>query len=277
MGIYKISYLSQAHTVYGYLGVPGTSSDITSVLRDSLTEFVGYPQSIVQICFSIQNMESAKSERYPLLVYCRGGIGRVGQVRLEWIAEFLRCGVAVFAPCYRGSEGGEGRDEFGGDDVNDVLAGVDFCGALPFIDSSSTTLLGFSRGSINATKASLMMSNVMHLILWGGIADLAAIYADRVDLRQMLRRVTGGTPARMPEEYRVRSPLAFIKDIPCPVTLVHGTADLQVSFRQALAMKQALQNAGTSSRSHFYQGLGHHLPLQIHRAVVERMLSSFEV
>ena len=56
----------------------------------------------------------------PGLVYCRGGIRSVGMVRLPRIVSLARRGYAVFAPFYRGNDGGEGRDEFGGDDRHDA-------------------------------------------------------------------------------------------------------------------------------------------------------------
>ena len=42
------------------------------------------------------------------LIYCRGGIRKVGMVRKRRIISMAKRGFAVFAPFYRGNEGGEG-------------------------------------------------------------------------------------------------------------------------------------------------------------------------
>src|SRR5690606_9642680 len=132
---------------------------------------------------------------YPALIYCRGGIGSVGRVRARWVDAFASRGYVCFAPCYRGNEGGEGRDEFGGVEREDVHAAVRLLQALPFIDRSRISLFGFSRGSINATQTAVAMPDAVHsLVLWGGVADLARTYEERVDLRRMLKRVIGGSP-----------------------------------------------------------------------------------
>ena len=82
----------------------------------------------------------------PLVLYCRGGIGRIGAVRLKWVEEFAAQGYAVFAPAYRGNEGSEGRDEFGGADTMDVITALEWLSRIPWIDNSRMHLLGFSAG-----------------------------------------------------------------------------------------------------------------------------------
>ena len=46
-------------------------------------------------------------------------------VRPARIAQFAQQGFIVFAPYYRGNRGGEGRDEFAGEDRFDAVYGVD--------------------------------------------------------------------------------------------------------------------------------------------------------
>lgn len=60
----------------------------------------------------------------PGLIYCRGGIRKVGMVRKRRIMSMAKRGFVVFAPFYRGNEGGEGREDFGGEDRFDVCHAV---------------------------------------------------------------------------------------------------------------------------------------------------------
>ena len=73
-----------------------------------------------------------------------------GGVNTVWLEQFVHKGYIVFAPSYRGNEGGEGRDEYGGKDVEDVHAAYRLVQRLPFVDPTRISLMGFSRGAINA-------------------------------------------------------------------------------------------------------------------------------
>ncbi len=208
--------------------------------------------------------------KLPGLVYCRGGIGRVGMVRPEWVQAFASRGFVVMAPAYRGNEGGEGRDEFGGADVEDTNAAVRYLRELPEVDPDRVSIMGFSRGAVNAFQTAIEEPGVHRLVLWGGVSDLAATYEERVDLRRMLRRVIGGTPVRKSENYQKRSAIYHAAEISCPVLIVHGTADEQVEVTHAYRMIEALHQAGKPFAAHLYDGIGHHPPEPIWSAVVDR-------
>ncbi|HEX5565320.1 MAG TPA: S9 family peptidase, partial [Sporosarcina sp.] len=69
--------------------------------------------------------EPVNGGNYEGIVYLRGGIQHVGMVRPARIAQFAAQGFVVFAPYYRGNRGGEGRDEFAGDDRQDAVNAVE--------------------------------------------------------------------------------------------------------------------------------------------------------
>src|SRR6478672_9556635 len=64
-------------------------------------------------------------------LYLRGGIKSVGMVRPARIAQFASEGFIVFAPFYRGNQGGEGNEDFGGEDREDAFAGFTLLKSLP--------------------------------------------------------------------------------------------------------------------------------------------------
>lgn len=276
MQIFRITYKVEDLTVIGYFGVPAGVNASASDVHDWLSRTYGQPQQVTPLLCPVTGPPThCSGTKWPTLVYCRGGIGRVGRVKMEWIADFVRQGWITFAPCYRGNEGGEGRDEFGGADRQDVIAAIDLLRSMPFAHPSPCVVLGFSRGAINATQAAIARpEDVSHLILWGGVSDLIATYAERPDLRRMLRRVVGGTPARIPAAYESRSPYHIAPSLQCPVLLVHGTNDQQVNVDHSIRMAQRLKTLRLSYEFHCYEGLGHHLPYAIHQAVVDRMLHS---
>ena len=66
-----------------------------------------------------------RGKKYPCIIWCRGGYGNSGAID-EFNAkgifgQIAAWGYVVFASQYRGNAGGEGKDEFGGNDINDVL------------------------------------------------------------------------------------------------------------------------------------------------------------
>lgn len=283
MSIYQITYYSGPYLVKGYLGLPHDFSIREEELKESLHKWFGkelgdecirsideYPQRLTSTLNAKIHSPVAKPQ-YPALIYCRGGIGHVGHVRSEWLQLYAMQGFVIFAPCYRGNEGGTGYDQFGGHETEDILAAYRWIQSFSFVQQDSIGIIGFSRGSINATQAATLLSTVHFLILWGGVTDLTKIYIERVDLRKMLRRVIGGTPLKKITEFHKRSPYYLAQHIQCPTLLIHGTQDIQVNFSHALEMTNRLRRIGIPVTTHFYKGLGHHFPLYIHEAAILRI------
>jgi len=277
MPIYRVTYKSDQWNVKGYIGFPNGYRLNAHELDELAWEHVDEDPPLIGKVTGEGDSRATDGEldilaaRLPALIYCRGGIGRVGAVKLDWIRLFADFGYVVFAPCYRGSEGGEGRDEFGGGDREDVFAAYQLLKDLPYVQAECISVLGFSRGAINAALTARTMVDVYRLVVWGGVSDLAKTYEQRVDLRRMLKRIIGGSPDKVPEAYAARSPTHMVDDIHCPTLIVHGTCDVQVDVSHGLALYEAFRQRGHNTEIHCYQGYGHHLPSPVHEAVVERM------
>jgi len=197
---------------------------------------------------------------FPLLVYCRGGIKNVGMTKLAWVSRCVQEGYVVFAPLYRGNRGGEGREDFGGEDRLDVLEAIPWVMQLPCVDPQRMHLFGFSRGSLPALFAAMRYSCFRSVTVWGGVSDMVLTYEEREDLRRMLRRVIGGPPWKKPEEYERRTPIHRISDVTCPVLIVHGTRDRSVGVEHAYRLAASLERTGKTFEMMIYEGLGHHFP-----------------
>ena len=52
----------------------------------------------------------------------------------------------VLASQYRGNDGGQGKEEFGGSDINDVLNLIPLAESISFMNADRIVMLGFSRG-----------------------------------------------------------------------------------------------------------------------------------
>jgi dipeptidyl aminopeptidase/acylaminoacyl peptidase len=223
MSLFLITYMSQGLKVKGYLAVPNCSSPL------------------------------------PPLIYCRGGIRRVGMVRKHRIIILAQRGYAVFAPFYRGNEGGEGREDFGGEDRYDLFHAVSLMQSLPEVIPGPVPLLGFSRGALMALLAGAFCPGAGPIVVWGGVSDLWATYEERVDLRRMLKRVVGH-PQKQADAYLQRSPVHWANLIKPPVFIIHGTMDIQVDVSHARKLAGALEVAGKDYAMELYEGRGHRFP-----------------
>ncbi|WP_333474299.1 alpha/beta hydrolase family protein [Paenibacillus gyeongsangnamensis] len=205
----------------------------------------------------------------PAVLFCRGGIRKVGMVRKRRVLSMAKRGYAVFAPYYRGNEGGEGREDFAGEDRHDVLHALTLVQSLPEVRPGRVALIGFSRGAVMAMLAAKERPGTGPVVVWSGVSDMFDTYEERVDLRRMLKRVVGH-PRKDAEAYERRSPVYWAEAIPVPVLIVHGTADSQVSVGQARKLAAALERAGKDYAMDLYDGLEHRFP----RETEERALDA---
>ena len=187
-------------------------------------------------------------------------------VRPSRIAQFASQGFIVFAPYYRGNRGGEGRDEFGGNDRLDALSGLKLLKNIANV--KSVHLFGFSRGGLMALWTAILSNDVSSVVTWAGVSDLTMIYNERVDLRRTLKRIIGGSPNKYPEIYVERSPIYEIDRISAPVLIIHGNKDTNVSIDHSFALERALKEESKEVETWYMSSLAHHYPPKINRKTV---------
>lgn len=192
----------------------------------------------------------------PALLYCRGGYKKVGKVRAERISQLASFGYVVVAPHYRGNEGGEGRDEFGGAEVHDLFAAYDLLCQMPEVDQQRISLYGFSRGGMMALLAAAKRKGFHAAVVWSGVSDLLLTHEERADLRKMLNRIIGD-PETNREAYLTRSAWLMAKNISCPVLIIHGTCDQNVGVQHAKKLAEALFANGKPHDLWLAEGASH--------------------
>lgn len=280
MSIFQFAFTTTESQGFAYVGFPPAlsmqSETVQRLLRSALGEAaIGKIRVVAEdVVGHIDRTHASplsNPAQWPLILYCRGGIKRVGPVRMEWIHDFVTRGFIVLAPCYRGAEGGTGRDEFGGEENTDVIHLLTSLLVDPLIDPSIIAAVGFSRGAINAAQTAVQVSTVNRLVLWGGVSSLAATYRERPHLRRMLHGIIGGSPNEVPRGYDARSPIRLTQSFSSPLLLVHGTKDTQVDVSHTLLLYADRNSRHLPVHTHLYDGLGHHLPYLIHQAVIDRM------
>lgn len=211
--------------------------------------------------------------KYEGIIYLRGGMQHVGMVRPARIAQFAAQGFVVFAPYYRGNRGGEGRDEFAGADRMDAVNAVDVLKQHPKMIVDRIHLFAFSRGGIMALWTAVLRDDIISVVTWSGVSDIIFTYNERKDMRRMMKRVIGGTPNSMPDEYRKRTVLFRVNEIDASVLIIHGMKDDNVSFDQAILLEDALREHGRTYETWFFPDYTHYIPTSANAQLVRDLCS----
>lgn len=215
--------------------------------------------------------ESGGTELMDGFLYLRGGINNVGKVRPGRIIQFAAEGFIVFAPYYRGNLGGEGYEDFAGEDRNDAIAAVKVLEQLKRV--KKIHVFGFSRGGIMALWTAISSPNICSVVTWAGVSDMILTYKERVDMRRMMKRVIGGSPSKYPELYEQRTPDEELKQIQCPVLIIHGEHDRNVSIEQARQLHRKLTSYGKKVETWYYEKFTHFFPPQTNRETVKNLVN----
>ena len=91
--------------------------------------------------------------------------------------ELAANGFVVLASQYRGNDGGEGLEQFGGADVGDVETLVSLASSLPYADPKNIFFYGLSRGGMMTFLALARGVTVNAAAVVGGIYDLQGLMA----------------------------------------------------------------------------------------------------
>ncbi|UAC47634.1 prolyl oligopeptidase family serine peptidase [Bacillus aquiflavi] len=215
--------------------------------------------------------EPKEEGKYDGFLYLRGGIKNVGKVRPGRIIQFASEGFIVFAPFYRGNQGGEGNEDFAGEDRYDAFSAFSFLSNYQRVNK--VHVFGFSRGGVMALLTAIHFPETASVVTWGGVSDMFLTYYERADLRKMMKRVIGGTPKKYPERYKYRTPLFFLEKITAPVLIIHGEKDLNVSIKHAYLLEQQLHILNKDVQSWYFPQFNHYFPPVVNRIVVKDLTS----
>lgn len=209
-------------------------------------------------------------EIYDGFLYLRGGIKNVGKVRPGRIIQFAYEGFVVFAPFYRGNQGGDGNEDFAGEDKNDAIAAFALLKNLSNVNN--VHVFGFSRGGVMALFVGINCP-VQSIVTWGGVSDMFLTYEERKDLRRMMKRVIGGTPSKYPDRYDARTPLYQLEKINAPTLIIHGKLDTNVSVEHSLRLEAKLKQLGKEVDTWYFPEFTHYFPPATNRKVVTSLSS----
>lgn len=170
---------------------------------------------------------------------------------------FAQAGYAVLRPNPRGSSG-YGKDfrfanlnDWGGNDYDDLMAGVDKVVAMGVAHPDSLCVTGWSYGGYmtstivtktNRFKAAMVGAGVTNLISFTGTADIPGFIPDYF----------GGEFWNREEVWRNHSAMFNIKNVKTPSLVIHGEADPRVPVSQGYEFYIALKRLGVKTEMYVY-------------------------
>ncbi len=206
------------------------------------------------------------SGKFPCVIYNRGGNKEFGKLNF-WKAFFIlgktaSWGYIVVGSQYRGNDGGEGKEEFGGADVNDVLNLIPLCEKLPKADAQNMGIYGWSRGGMMTYLTLTKTCRFKAAVVGGAASDLRMIMDTRLDTFETvyIENIPNYLDHKA-ESLNSRSAINRVEDIckTTPILMLHGTADWRVVPQMALDLSSAFIKEKIPHRLVMFEGGNHGL------------------
>ncbi len=215
-------------------------------------------------------------DKYPCIIWCRGGIGNAGMIdkfnARGIFGQLASWGYVVLASQYRGNAGSEGKDEFGGEDVSDILNLIPLAGEIPNADTNVWGIEGWSRGGM-MTYLTLTKTGIFKAaVVTGGIANLRC-NAEESTFMKKLYEVTMGkvTTEEFQKKCGERSIIGFADKLNSntPILILHGSNDKRVLPHDSLDLSYKLLEYKIPFRLVLLENGDHFL--KAHRTEVDNM------
>lgn len=184
------------------------------------------------------------NKKYPAVIFCRGGnqsYGMLNTYQLNMITHLSANGFVVLASQLRGNISSEGIDEFGGDDVNDILKLIDIAKALDFVDEKNIHILGYSRGGMNAYQVSKLTDKINSIAVVGAPTNKFKAIKFRQNMYHNVYKPLFGDTINNRNEYIKRSAVYWHNKINEPLLILHGTDDNRVQVEEAKQLIDSLK------------------------------------
>lgn len=227
-----------------------------------------------------------KEGKYPVIIYNRGGNRDFGALQLfkgdrkvpvaYFFSKLAKEGYVVIGCNYRGCGKSEGKDEFGGKDVNDVLNLIEVVKELPKADANKIGMYGWSRGGMMTYLALSKSNQIKAAIVGGAPADKTVIERPEMEQR-VLAELIPNYWENKEAELKKRSACYFADQLPkqVPILILHGNADWRVTSSNALKMALALDKNRVPYRLKIFEG-GDHGLRAFRKEVDQEVLAWFE-
>src|ERR671920_274090 len=163
---------------------------------------IRYMSDGLKVTGFIYKPKDVTGKHLPAVIWNRGGAGDDTIITAANYLHFYEMhrlaseGFVVLASQYRGYDGGEGKDEVGGADTNDVLNLFPLARALGYVDMGRVYMFGFSRGAQMTLQAIRRGAPVRAAGVVGTPTDLWLSFRENPGIRNLLTANWAGGEAR---------------------------------------------------------------------------------
>jgi len=181
--------------------------------------------------------------QYPIIIYNRGGFLERGKIDSWNIVDFEHLsgeGFIVLASQYRGNDGGEGHEEVGGADLDDVTNLFSVARALPYADMRNLFMYGLSRGGMMTFLEMKRGVTVNAAVVVGAVYDCEAFQQRAPGIVAEVTKLIPDYPRKKSAALQERSVMNWPEKVNAPLMILHGGNDDEVPATEALAFATKL-------------------------------------
>lgn len=203
--------------------------------------------------------------KQPMVTIVHGGPAAAHTPRYIWNdvdVALLAHGYWLFMPNPRGSYGQGAAftranvKDFGGGDLDDILAGIDQVEKQAPIDDARLGLFGHSYGGFMTMWTVTHSQRFKAAVAGAGISDWVAYYGQN-GIDQWMIPYFGASAYDDPKVYDRLSPIRYIKQVKTPVFLYVGERDVECPPAQSLEYWHGLKAMGVPTELMIYADEGH--------------------
>ncbi len=180
--------------------------------------------------------------KYPVIIFNRGSYIRndIAEVHAPLFNKFTQNNFIVIAPALRQSEGGEGKDEMGGKDLDDIWNVLPILAAKSYVDTGNIFMLGESRGGIMTLELLKENFPVKAAATIGAITDFWAYKDEMKGIENSSRQIWPDYDQNRDSIYYKRSAIKWADRINTPLLIMQGTADWSVNPHHSIDLAEKL-------------------------------------
>jgi len=201
--------------------------------------------------------------KYPCIIYNRGGIGAFSSFNVPLaqriLGEMASWGYVVITTQVRGNDGGEGREDFGGEDLADVLNLIPLLGKVEKADTSRIGMYGRSSGGMKTYLALKRTDRIKAAVIIGVSADFKHTLNARPALDSVYATVIPGYHRHREKILEERSMVCWPEKLckTTPILLMHGADDWRIPAGESFMAAEALYKSGHPFRFVFFENDDH--------------------
>jgi len=221
-------------------------------------------------------------DKLPCIIYNRGGRKEVGKITDDYflteLAPLCSKGYLIVASQYRGNDGGDGKEEYGGKEVNDILNLIPLLGSINQADTSRIGMYGWSRGGMMTYLALSRTTKIKAAVVKSGLTNLIKLLKNRPELdTTMYSPLIPEYSKNKTAALENRSAVYFADNInkQTALLILQGSADALVPAEQALELVDTLYKLKHPVRFILYEGATHGL-IEYRNDYYQQMINWFD-